>query len=73
MQKTPYNRNLDNVGRLVIPSKLRAQLSLEPGDNCEFFIHENDEKTFLCIECPKALNEIEKAKRLLVENGYKID
>jgi bifunctional DNA-binding transcriptional regulator/antitoxin component of YhaV-PrlF toxin-antitoxin module len=40
MLETQSSRRLDSIGRLVIPSKLREQLSLESGDECEFYIHE---------------------------------
>ena len=73
MLETQSSRRLDSIGRLVIPSKLREQLSLESGDDCEFYIHEEKGVTYLCIKCPKALSELDKAKQLLEAHGYKIN
>lgn len=72
MLDTKSARRLDSIGRLVIPSKLRAQLSLESGDECEFYIHEEEGSTYLCIKCPKVISELDKAKQLLAAHGYEI-
>lgn len=72
MKKTDFARCLDSVGRLVIPSKLRAQLNLENGYECAFYIHEVDGETYLCIKCPKQETELEKAIRIITANGMKI-
>lgn len=69
MVKTEYARRIDSTGRLVIPAKLRAELAIETGDTHDFFIHEMDGKKYLCIECYRSENEIEKAKRVLREAG----
>lgn len=70
MKKTEYSRKMDSTGRLVIPSDLREQMDLRSGDECYFYIHEDEQhRTFLCIECPRVENEIEKAKRILREAG----
>lgn len=73
MKQTEYARRLDSSGRLVIPSKLREELQIETGDAFDFFIHEQDGKKYLCIECFRLENEIEKAKRILREAGIKIE
>jgi len=48
---------------------LRDELDIRPGDTHEFYIHEHEGKTFLCIECFRVENEVEKAKRILREAG----
>ena len=73
MKQTEFARRLDSSGRLVIPSKLREELCIETGDTFDFFIHEQDGKKYLCIECFRLENEIEKAKRILREAGIKIE
>ena len=60
---------MDSSGRLVIPSKLRDELNIQTGDMFDFFVHEQDGKKYLCIECYRLENEIEKAKRVLREAG----
>lgn len=69
MRETGYSRKMDSSGRLVIPSSLRDQLDLRISDECTFYLHEHEGRTFLCIECPRVENEIEKAKRILREAG----
>ena len=69
LQQTEYARRLDSSGRLVIPSKLRDELNIQTGDMFDFFVHEQDGKKYLCIECYRLENEIEKAKRVLREAG----
>ena len=69
LQQTEYSRRLDSSGRLVIPSKLRDELNIQTGDMFDFFVHEQDGKKYLCIECYRLENEIEKAKRVLREAG----
>lgn len=72
MKETEYSRRLDSSGRLVIPSKLREELKMEVGDDYVFYIHELKGKTYLCIECYRKEDEIERAKRILAEAGIKI-
>ena len=72
MKKTDYARKVDANGRVIIPSELRNQLCISNGDLLEFFIHEHDGRTFLCVECSNLESEIEKAKRILREAGIKI-
>ena len=69
MKETEYSRRLDSSGRLVVPVKLREELRMETGDDYVFFIHELDGRTFLCVECFRKENEIERAKRILREAG----
>lgn len=69
MKQTEFARRLDSSGRLVIPAKLREELHIEVGDTFDFYIHEQDGKKYLCIECFRLENEIEKAKRVLKEAG----
>lgn len=69
-KETEYSRKLDTCGRLVIPSKLREAMRLEVGENYPFFTTVDEEgQSWLCIPCPGAETEIDKAKRLLREAG----
>lgn len=70
MVHTEYARKIDSNGRVIIPSQLRDQLDIRPGDSMEFFIHEENGKTYLCIECYRVEDEIEKAKRVLEAAGF---
>ena len=72
MRETEYSRRLDSSGRLVIPSKLREELQMEVGDEYSFYIHEHEGRTYLCVECFRKENEIEKAKRILREAGFEL-
>ena len=69
MKQTEYTRKVDANGRVIIPSQLRDQLDIRPSDALDFYIHEHEGRTFLCFECPRVENEIEKAKRVLREAG----
>lgn len=73
MKETDYARRVDTNGRIIIPSQLRDQLDIRPGDTYEFLIHEQQGKTYLCIECFRVEDEIEKAKRILREAGIKVE
>jgi bifunctional DNA-binding transcriptional regulator/antitoxin component of YhaV-PrlF toxin-antitoxin module len=72
MKETEYSRRLDSSGRLVIPSKLRGELKMEQGDEYAFYIHEHEGRTYLCVECFRKEDEIERAKRILEQAGIKI-
>lgn len=69
MEKTEYSRKMDSGGRVVVPVQLRDKLDLRPGDEIVFYLHEYEGKTYLCVECPRVENEIEKAQRILREAG----
>jgi len=69
MKQTEYARRVDSSGRIIIPSQLRDQLDIRPGDILDFHIHEENGKTFLCVECARVEDEIERAKRILREAG----
>ena len=73
MEMTNYTRKIDASGRLVIPVKLREEMRIEVGDEYPFFVHEEGEKTFLCIECYKKETELQRAKRLLEEAGFTVE
>lgn len=72
MLKTGFTRKLDSVGRLMVPSKLREELRMVNGKNYEFFVEQIDGKTFLCIECPEATDEVAKALDVLAQNGISL-
>jgi len=69
MKETEYSRRLDSSGRLVVPAKLREELRMEVGDDYTFYIHEHEGRTYLCVECFRKEDEIERAKRILREAG----
>ena len=72
MIKTQYARRIDSVGRLLIPAPLRKELDLKDDEIYDFYIHEENGKSFLCIECGSRDSEIQRAKELLERHGYKI-
>lgn len=74
MVETNYARKLDTSGRIMLPSKLREAFGLETGKEYKFFTCEENGRHFICIECPNAPeSEIERAKKLLSANGFKIE
>ena len=71
-EPTEYSRKLDTVGRLVIPSKLRKEMRLELGEEYSFYTCVDEHgQSWLCIPCPGVETEVDKAKRILEENGYR--
>lgn len=73
MEATNCSRKLDSLGRMVIPVKLRRTLRLNPDDICDFYTHVDENgQTWLCIPCPGVETEVDRAKRLLEEQGYTI-
>lgn len=72
MKQTEYSRKVDSNGRIIIPSQLRDDLDIRPQDVLDFFVHEHDGRTFLCVECFRIEDEIERAKRILREAGIKL-
>lgn len=72
MKQTEYSRKVDSNGRIIIPSQLRDQLFIRPQDILDFFIHEYEGRTFLCVECTRVEDEVEKAKRILRDAGIEI-
>ena len=45
---------------------------MEVGDEYSFFIHEHGGRTYLCVECFRKEDEIERAKRILREAGIDV-
>jgi AbrB family looped-hinge helix DNA binding protein len=72
MKQTEYSRKVDSNGRIIIPSQLRDELDIRPQDILDFFVHEHEGRTFLCVECFRIEDEIERAKRILREAGIKL-
>lgn len=71
-EPTEYSRKLDTVGRLVIPSKLRKEMRLKLGEEYPFYTCVDEHgQSWLCIPCPGVETEVDKAKRILEENGYR--
>lgn len=77
MEKTTFNKKIDSAGRITLPAKLRTQMGLDIGDDLDFYIHQEDGKTYLCLECPNAgkqkQKEVDAAIAALAKMGYKID
>ena len=73
MKQTEYSRKVDSNGRIIIPSQLRDQLDIRPQDLLDFFIHEENGRTYLCIECIRVEDELERAKRILREAGIEVN
>lgn len=71
MELTEYSRKLDTAGRLVIPIKLRERLHMESGQEYQFLIHEQDGKTYLCIECANEI-DLDEVKEYLEKRGLTI-
>ena len=72
MQNTGHSRKVDTNGRVIVPSQLRDRLDIRPGDLIEFCVYDYDGRTYLCFECPRAEDKIERAKRVLREAGLEI-
>lgn len=72
MKETQFARRLDTSGRLVIPIRLREELNLKIGDTYSFFIYEENDEKYLCVKCPKAETELEKAMKIIQQNGMKV-
>ena len=74
MTVTQYSRKLESTGRIMIPIRLREQMGLVPGHVYNFFIHEENGKRYICMECPALDNQLslEEAKRIIEANGMKI-
>lgn len=49
------SRKLDSLGRIVIPKQLRKEYNFDEFREYEFYLHEEQGKRFLCIECPGAI------------------
>jgi len=72
MTETKYSRKLDSCGRLVIPIRLREKLHLEQGNVYNFYLHEDENGTYLCVKCPDTMSELANALDVLRKNGYEI-
>lgn len=72
MKDTQFSRKLDSNGRLVIPIRLREQLGLVAGETYTFYTHEHEGKTYLCVECGDFESDVQKAIKLLNENGLQV-
>ena len=73
MVETGFDRKMDSSGRLVVPVKLRERLRMSEGFVYQFFIHEENGKTFLCVECPEIQDEVTNALEVLKRNGFLIE
>ena len=73
IKRTGHTRKMDTNGRIIVPSQLRDKLELHPSDILEFCIIEINGRTFLGFECERLEDQIERAKRILRENGIGFD
>ena len=48
-------------------------MNLVVGETYQFFTHQEQGKTYLCIECPEIPSEIDAALAVLKKNGIKIE
>ena len=60
------------MGRIILPKRLREQLSLEVGTEFKFYLHNEDGDEYLCIKVGKACDEILKAKEILERAGFEV-
>lgn len=74
MRNTNYSRKLDKTGRLIIPSKLREEVGMIPGQEYSFSILTKDKHTYLCIDCgiPEDKPSLEEAIKIVQESGMKV-
>lgn len=48
-----YVRQVDTMGRVVIPKSLRAKFNLDSGQKVEFYSMEDTESCYICLGWPK--------------------
>lgn len=69
-------RTLDSTGRVIIPSKLRAQLEFKPGDLCEFYTAKINGRNFLCIPygevSTEEADELDWALQVLADHDIEV-
>ncbi len=72
MKATGIVRNVDELGRIVIPKEMRKKMDIHPNDPIEIYVE--DEKIILakyvphCVLCGSDENVVEfKTKRLCTE------
>ena len=58
MRKTKFYRKLDSSGRIVLPMKLRDQLSLIMGEDYDFYLHQEGNELYLCVKCAEGADKI---------------
>lgn len=60
----------------MIPIRLREELELLPGEEYQFFTHEENNRKYLCVDCGPAgqkLNiPLSEAVKVVQESGLKI-
>lgn len=71
MESTNFSRKLDTMGRIMIPIKLREELGLTIGNEYDFFLHEENGRKYICIDCGNAVSadELEQARQLVKKYG----
>ncbi len=64
--------SVGSKGQIVIPSELRKEVGIEPGDNLLFLCRHGNEKGFSVIK-PEALFEMEEKIRKLREKVEEVN
>ncbi len=74
MKALDATRKIDSLGRIVIPKDLRDKFHLIEGKAYQFFLHEEGNCKYLCLQCPDVdeEDEITRARKLLEEAGFTI-
>lgn len=71
LKNTGYSKSIDNLGRILIPKKIRETLNITSGDSLSMylFIDETDNNTqYLCLKIPNKREEkVSTVKELLKE------
>lgn len=69
MKGTNYSKQIDDLGRVLIPKKLRQELSLVAGDELDMYLYDDSDGTrYLCFKLPnKQREKLLQAKELLAE------
>ena len=73
MVGTNFSRKIDSAGRIVIPSKLRDQTRLEIGKEYEFYLTEENNHLYICIDCGpmSRIYDMETINKVLASQGLK--
>lgn len=75
VERTKYSRKIDQMGRIVIPSKLRDKYGLTIGNEYTFCVFEEGNHRYVCLDCGERSStpdDLDKATKLLEANGFKI-
>ena len=72
LKRTGLFKQIDNMGRISVPAKLRKDLCIPIERDMEIFIYEDEDKNkYICYLIPD--DEIEKKKKLARELLVQLD